>query len=162
MARFTLPRDIYHGKGALETLKTLKGKKAMICVGGGSILMFDNGDEAKIEASWLFLQYMASAEVQLQICADTGYLPVNAKTYELAGWNELAEQKPGLLVAMDALNSADPGMQEPFEILNTDFNQLVQKNLISFAKGEISKDETISNICDTFNEKLEEYIDANY
>ena len=28
MARFTLPRDLYHGKGALEALKTLKGKKA--------------------------------------------------------------------------------------------------------------------------------------
>jgi alcohol dehydrogenase class IV len=36
MVRFTLPRDLYHGKGALEALKTLKGKKAIICVGGGS------------------------------------------------------------------------------------------------------------------------------
>lgn len=37
MGRFTLPRDVYFGKGALETLKTLKGKKAIICVGGGSM-----------------------------------------------------------------------------------------------------------------------------
>ena len=37
MARFTLPRDLYHGKGSLETLKTLEGKKAMICLGGGSM-----------------------------------------------------------------------------------------------------------------------------
>ena len=37
MVRFTLPRDLYHGKGALEALKTLKGKKAIICVGGGSM-----------------------------------------------------------------------------------------------------------------------------
>ena len=35
MARFTLPRDLYHGKGALEALKTFKGKKAIICVGQG-------------------------------------------------------------------------------------------------------------------------------
>lgn len=35
--RFTLPRDLYHGKGALENLKTLKGKKAIIVVGGGSM-----------------------------------------------------------------------------------------------------------------------------
>lgn len=35
MARFTLPRDLYHGKGALEALKTFEGKRAMICVGGG-------------------------------------------------------------------------------------------------------------------------------
>ena len=40
MVRFTLPRDLYHGKGALEALKTLKGKKAIICVGGGSMKRF--------------------------------------------------------------------------------------------------------------------------
>ena len=40
MARFTIPRDIYHGKGALENLKTLQGKKAVICVGGGSMKRF--------------------------------------------------------------------------------------------------------------------------
>lgn len=40
MARFTVPRDIYHGKGSLEELKNLKGKKAMICVGGGSMKRF--------------------------------------------------------------------------------------------------------------------------
>ncbi len=37
MARFTLPRDIYHGKGALEALKTFEGKRAIICTGGGSM-----------------------------------------------------------------------------------------------------------------------------
>ena len=36
MARFTLPRDLYHGKGALEALKTLKGKKS----NGQMITMF--------------------------------------------------------------------------------------------------------------------------
>ncbi|MBD5156590.1 MAG: iron-containing alcohol dehydrogenase [Butyrivibrio sp.] len=37
MARFTLPRDLYHGRGSLEALKSLSGKKAIICVGGGSM-----------------------------------------------------------------------------------------------------------------------------
>ena len=40
MARFTLPRDLYYGKNSLETLKTLKGKKAIIVVGGGSMKRF--------------------------------------------------------------------------------------------------------------------------
>ena len=37
MSRFCLPRDIYHGKGSLEELKNLKGKKAILVVGGGSM-----------------------------------------------------------------------------------------------------------------------------
>ncbi|MVX67077.1 iron-containing alcohol dehydrogenase [Clostridium chromiireducens] len=40
MARFTLPRDLYHGEGSLEVLKTLKGKKAFVVVGGGSMKKF--------------------------------------------------------------------------------------------------------------------------
>lgn len=40
MARFTLPRDLYHGKGAIEALKSFKGKRALICVGGGSMKRF--------------------------------------------------------------------------------------------------------------------------
>lgn len=47
MYRFTLPRDIYHGKDALAALKTLSGKKAMICVGGGSMKKFGFLDRAK-------------------------------------------------------------------------------------------------------------------
>ena len=46
MARFTLPRDLYHGKGALEALKTFEGKKAMVCVGGGSMKKFGFLDKA--------------------------------------------------------------------------------------------------------------------
>lgn len=40
MNRFTLPRDLYHGKGAIDALKTFKGKKAIVCVGGGSMKKF--------------------------------------------------------------------------------------------------------------------------
>ena len=47
MARFTLPRDLYHGPNALEALKTLPGKRAMICVGGGSMKRFGFLDRAE-------------------------------------------------------------------------------------------------------------------
>ena len=40
MARFTLPRDIYYGKGTMEELKNLDGKKAIIVLGGGSMKRF--------------------------------------------------------------------------------------------------------------------------
>ena len=58
MARFTLPRDLYHGKGALDALKDLKGKKAIVVVGGGSMKRFgfqdkvvENLKEAGMEVS---------------------------------------------------------------------------------------------------------------
>lgn len=47
MARFTLPRDLYFGKGAIENLRSFKGKKAMIVVGGGSMKRFGFLDKAQ-------------------------------------------------------------------------------------------------------------------
>ena len=59
MARFTLPRDLYHGKGALEALKTFEGKRAIICVGGGSMKRFGFLDKAK--------QYLEEAGMEVQL-----------------------------------------------------------------------------------------------
>lgn len=46
MSRFTLPRDLYHGKGAIDELKNLSGKKAFVVVGGGSMKRFGFLDRA--------------------------------------------------------------------------------------------------------------------
>ncbi|MDT3425882.1 alcohol dehydrogenase class IV [Paenibacillus forsythiae] len=47
MNRFTIPRDIYYGDGALDILKTLEGTKAALVIGGGSVK--SSGNLAKIE-----------------------------------------------------------------------------------------------------------------
>ena len=59
MARFTLPRDLYYGKDSLETLKTLKGKKAIIVVGGGSMKRFGFLDKV--------VSYLQEAGMQTQL-----------------------------------------------------------------------------------------------
>ena len=59
MARFTLPRDLYHGKGALEALKTLDGKRAIVCVGGGSMKRFGFLDKA--------VDYLKEAGMEVEI-----------------------------------------------------------------------------------------------
>lgn len=46
MKRFTLPRDLYHGENAIEELKTFAGKRAVVCVGGGSMKRFGFLDKA--------------------------------------------------------------------------------------------------------------------
>ena len=46
MARFTLPRDLYHKKKTKKALKTFEGKRAIVCVGGGSMKRFGFLDRA--------------------------------------------------------------------------------------------------------------------
>lgn len=59
MKRFTLPRDLYYGKGSIDVLKTLKGKKATIVVGGGSMKKFGFLD--KVET------YLKEAGMEIQL-----------------------------------------------------------------------------------------------
>lgn len=44
--RFTLPRDMYYGKGSLEQLKYIQGKRAILVLGGGSMKKFGFVDKA--------------------------------------------------------------------------------------------------------------------
>ncbi|MBF1009343.1 MAG: iron-containing alcohol dehydrogenase, partial [Lachnospiraceae bacterium] len=55
----TLPRDIYHGENALEALKTFKGKKAFVCVGGGSMKRFGFLDKV--------VQYLQEAGMEVKL-----------------------------------------------------------------------------------------------
>ena len=57
--RFTLPRDIYHGENALEALKNFKGKKAFVCVGGGSMKRFGFLDKV--------VQYLQEAGMEVKL-----------------------------------------------------------------------------------------------
>ncbi len=56
MKRYTLPRDTYYGRGSINALKDLEGKKTIVEVGGGSMKKFgfldkvvENLKAAKIE-----------------------------------------------------------------------------------------------------------------
>lgn len=46
MSRFTLPRDLYYGKGTLAELKNLRGSRASVVIGGGSMKRFGFLDQA--------------------------------------------------------------------------------------------------------------------
>ncbi len=90
MARFTLPRDLYHGKGSLETLKTLKGKKAIICVGGGA--MKRNGFLDRAEA------YLKEAGMEVIIF--DGIEPDPSVETVMRGAEAMLKFEPDWIVAM--------------------------------------------------------------
>ena len=90
MARFTLPRDLYHGKGALEALKDFEGKKAIIVVGGGS--MKRNGFLQKAE------DYLKEAGMEVKILE--GVEPDPSVTTVMNGAKVMEEFGPDWIIAM--------------------------------------------------------------
>ena len=90
MARFTLPRDIYHGKGCLETLKTLEGKRAMICVGGGSMKRNGFLDKA--------VEYLKEAGMEVQLYE--GIEPDPSVETVMKGADAMLKFQPDWIIAM--------------------------------------------------------------
>lgn len=90
MFRFTLPRDLYHGEGALEALKTFKGKKAIVCVGGGSMKRFGFLDKA--------VSYLEEAGMEVQLFE--GIEPDPSVETVMKGAQAMLDFEPDWIVAI--------------------------------------------------------------
>ena len=90
MARFTLPRDIYHGKDSLEVLKSLEGKKAFIVIGGGSMKRFGFLDKV--------LSYLKEANMETKVFE--GVEPDPSVETVMKGAKEMEEFNPDWIVSI--------------------------------------------------------------
>ena len=88
--RFTLPRDLYHGKGSLEVLKTFKGKRAVICTGGGSMKKFGFID--------LATKYLNEAGMEVALIE--GIEPDPSVETVMNGAAKMLEFQPDWIIAM--------------------------------------------------------------
>ncbi|NLK93661.1 MAG: iron-containing alcohol dehydrogenase [Clostridiales bacterium] len=90
MARFTLPRDIYFGENSLEVLKSIKGKKAIIVVGGGSMKKFGFLQKAE--------EYLKEAGLEVKIFE--GVEPDPSVETVMKGAEVMRDFQPDWIVSM--------------------------------------------------------------
>ena len=116
MSRFTLPRDLYHGKGCLEELKNLKGKKAILVVGGGSMKRFGFLDQA--------VNYLKEAGMEVQLFENVE--PDPSVETVMKGAKAMQEFQPDWIVAMGGGSPIDAAkaMWAFYEYPDTTFEDL--------------------------------------
>ncbi|MBE6037272.1 MAG: iron-containing alcohol dehydrogenase [Clostridiales bacterium] len=117
MARFTLPRDLYHGKGSLEVLKTLEGKKAIVCVGGGSMKKFGFLDKV--------VSYLQEAGMEVELFE--GIEPDPSVDTVMRGAEAMAKFQPDWIVAMGGGSPIDAAkaMWVKYEYPEFTFDQMI-------------------------------------
>ena len=116
MSRFTLPRDIYHGKGCLEELKNLKGKKAILVVGGGSMKRQGFLDRAE--------NYLKEAGMEVQLFE--GVEPDPSVETVMKGAKAMTDFQPDVIVAIGGGSPIDAAkaMWAFYEYPNVTFEDL--------------------------------------
>lgn len=117
MARFTLPRDLYHGAGSLEELKNLKGKKAVVVVGGGSMKRF--GFLQRVE------EYLK--EAGMEVALFEGVEPDPSVETVMKGAKLMQEFGPDWIVAIGGGSPIDAAkaMWAFYEYPDTKFEDLI-------------------------------------
>ncbi|MGN0596455.1 MAG: iron-containing alcohol dehydrogenase [Ruminiclostridium sp.] len=117
MARFTLPRDVYYGKGSLETLKTLKGKKAIIVVGGGSMKRFGFLDKV--------IGYLKEANIEVELFENVE--PDPSVETVMRGAEAMRKFQPDWIIAMGGGSPIDAAkaMWAFYEYPDVTFDDLI-------------------------------------
>lgn len=91
MARFTLPRDLYHGKGVMkDVLAGLKGKKAIIVTGGSSMRRGGFLDKAE----------KALKKAKMEVYILEGVEPDPSVTTVMKGAKIMQEFQPDWIIAI--------------------------------------------------------------
>ena len=117
MGRFTLPRDLYHGTGSLETLKTLTGKKAIVVVGGGSMKRFGFLDKA--------VAYLKEAGMEVELFE--GVEPDPSVETVMKGAEAMRKFQPDWIVAMGGGSPIDAAkaLWVFYEYPDTTFEEII-------------------------------------
>ena len=74
-----------------------------VIIGGASLWMMDNKDEAKKNAAWKFVEYSTTPEAQANWSMSTGYFAINPAAYETPDMKAFLEENPNFLTAINQL-----------------------------------------------------------
>lgn len=118
MNRFTLPRDLYYGKGSLEYLKQLSGKKAVLVLGGGSMKKFGFVDKV--------VSYLAEAGIETKLFENVE--PDPSVETVMSGAAMMREFEPDWIIAMGGGSPIDAAkaMWVFYEYPETSFEDIIQ------------------------------------
>ena len=117
MSRFTLPRDIYYGANALENLKNLKGSRAVLVLGGGSMKKFGFVDKA--------LGYLKEAGIETRLIENVE--PDPSVETVMSGAAVMREFEPDWIISMGGGSPIDAAkaMWAFYEYPETTFEDLI-------------------------------------
>lgn len=117
MSRFTLPRDLYYGKNSLAELKNLKGRRAMVVVGGGSMKRFGFLDKT--------IKYLEEAGMEVRLFENVE--PDPSVETVMRGAEAMREFQPDWIVSIGGGSPIDAAkaMWAFYEYPETTFEQLI-------------------------------------
>jgi sn-glycerol 3-phosphate transport system substrate-binding protein len=96
--------DFEIGTGFLPKIDASAADGGVI-IGGASLWMMDNKDEAKKNAAWKFIEFTTTPDSQANWSMSTGYFAVNPEAYETPAMKDFIAQNPNFTTAINQLKA---------------------------------------------------------
>ncbi len=130
-----------------------------VIIGGASLWMMDNKDDARKNAAWKFIEYSTTPEAQAAWSMATGYFAINPAAYETPEMKTFIEENPNFLTAINQLketpvNGYTAGVLSGVATESrTIFNEAMEKTY----DGTYSPEEAVNYLAEKVNAAITNY-----
>lgn len=149
--------DFQIGTGYLPRIE--ENKDGGVIIGGASLWMMDNKDDARKNAAWKFIEYSTTPEAQANWSMSTGYFAINPAAYEVPEMKKFIEDNPNFLTAISQLkdspvNGYTAGVLSGVATeARTIFNEAMEKTY----DGTYTPQEAVDYLAGKVNSAIENY-----
>lgn len=130
-------------------------------VSGSCVVMFDSEDALRKAASWEFIQYLASADVQADFAANTGYIPANKASMDTDAYKAALAATPALEIPFEQLSATPADMRSVTVGPSTDFYYAIMEASSDMLAQNMTVEETVEIMSDELGNLLYEYVRNN-
>ncbi len=146
--------------GAAYFPRVTEASDGGVNIGGGALMTFDRGLD-QIDAAWEFIKFAASPEQQFIWFQQTGYFPVNTRTYELPQAQEFLKENPLFAVAINQMQDSNPALQGLWVPSAYQIYYTFQNGIRDFLENNRNIDSTIASLAKEINTYLDDFNRAN-
>ncbi len=132
-----------------------------VSIGGGSLWILDNSDDAKKDAAWEFIKFMVSPEQQVYWHKTTGYFPINKDSYKLDEMKKHLDENPQFKTAIDQLRDTKGEYAGALLPVFPEARKIIESELENMITNGKSPEDMIKDSAKLINESIEKYIQSN-
>ena len=126
-------------------------ERRMTTIGGAGIIMMELASDEEKEAAWKFMEFMTSAEENIQWADGTGYLPTRQSAIDSPEGQEFLERKPQYSAVLEWFDNIEPRLQHP---RYPEFRQTYEEAMGTLALEGGDPDELLDKAAQEMNDIL--------
>lgn len=128
-----------------------------VSIGGASLWMLENGDEAKKAATWEFVKFLVDAKSQAYWNVQTGYFPVTTMAHNEDVFKQNMEEYPQFQTAIDQLHDSAPEYAGALLSIFPEARAIVETEIENMLNGKTTPEEAVEKMASGMNSSIEDY-----